>query len=615
MVVADYIFRYELPAASDSQEPVYHERPLEMLREQLASILNLIIPMSGTKEARIDGFKLLRDSQTVYHIFAPGAEAVRRRLVPRDGFQDAHHAALYEPRIDFIRRQLTSLLSVVSLEKDGEVIEPDGFRLKDLKDWQVPSAGDPAEVFGYAATRCDANCIFCYCQGNPPTMPFTNLRRSPEAEFDEIKTRLKYFSLQAGLSLFPTLGNMYEVLIHPYALETLRLLREKTARVFRIVTNGLSLTPEVISALAGLQPVYLYVSLNSASPQRHQRMMRSGHSEVALKALPLLRDKGIPYAVVIVPWPFDSLAETLDDLTRTITYCQSYEPHLIQVNLPGYSRYFSDKKLFDLDEVWSAVVRQVRKSRESSHCPIIAMPTRYEENLCYERKNRPQIIGLVSNSPAARAGLMRNDRILEINGIRIFWRPQARDLLSRIRESNITVVPIVVERDSRSLSVMVNRDDFAYPYSRNIDQHLGIIFLGMGFRISGIERLKEIIDAYQAKHVLLLSSTLVKPVLEQCLRESHLLGNSQLQLDIVVPQNRFLGGNIFMGDLLVVQDFIDCIEEYLAQTKKKPEVIVIPASPFHLGQWQRDLTGRVYLDIERQVGIPVALLENETIYD
>ena len=70
-----------------------------------------------------------------------------------------------------------------------------------------------------------------------------------------------------------------------------------------------------------------------------------------------------------------------------------------------------------------------------------------------------------------------------------------------------------------------------------------------------------------------------------------------------------------MGDLMVVQDFIDCIKKYLEQYNKRPDLIVIPSSPFNLGQWRRDLTGRVYLDIEREVGIPVELLDCETIYD
>ncbi|MCJ7744284.1 MAG: radical SAM protein, partial [Dehalococcoidales bacterium] len=232
----------------------------------------------------------------------------------KTGYQDVKNAALYEPRIELIKTELESLLSVVNLEREGKAVEVDGFRLKDLRDWLVPSAGDPIEIFGYAGARCDADCIFCYNNGNPSSLSLSVLRRSPAEESEEMMTRLKYFSPAGGLSLFPSLGSIYEVLAHPRIFEVLRQLREKTPAVFRIATNGTRLTPETISRLAALPPVYLYLSLNSASPVRRRKLMKDKKSQVAIDALPLLREKGIPYATVIVPWPFDSLAATLEDL-------------------------------------------------------------------------------------------------------------------------------------------------------------------------------------------------------------------------------------------------------------------------------------------------------------
>jgi len=237
----------------------------------------------------------------------------------------------------------------------------------------------------------------------------------------------------------------------------------------------------------------------------------------------------------------------------------------------------------------------------------------YEENLYEERKNLPRIIGLVRNSPSARAGLAKGDRIIEINGIPISSRPQARDLLSLLQRSENREANITVERGTRVIKISLNLEDYSYPYSREADRHLGIVFLGTGLRISYLEELRDIIESHKAKHVLFLSSALVKPTLEQCLGESRLFGG--VRIDVGVPRNDFFGGNVFMGDLLVVQDFIDFIGEYLEKSKGRPDLIVIPSSPFNLGQWGRDLTGRVYLDIEREVGIPVELLECSTIYD
>ena len=136
--------------------------------------------------------------------------------------------------------------------------------------------------------------------------------------------------------------------------------------------------------------------------------------------------------------------------------------------------------------------------------------------------------------------------------------------------------------------------------------------MGAGFRLSVLEDLQALITARGARRVLFLSSALVQPVFEQTLQESSLFGGIQIQVRI--PSNRFFGGNIFMGDLLVVQDFIEAIREYLQQ-EPPPDLVVIPSSPFALGGWGRDLTGRVYTDIARAVHLPVALLHCEPIYD
>jgi len=528
-------------------------------------------------------------------------------------FQDIKNAALYEPRIEFIKKQLESLLSMVDFEKDGQVVEVDGFRLKNLKDWLSPSPCDPIEVFEYAETRCDCDCLFCYNKGNPPSLALGNLRRPPGEEFEEMRTRMDYFFPKAGSCLFPSLGSIYEAMIHPHFMEVLCLLRGKTSKAFRITTNGKVLTPEVISQLAALKPVYLYHSLNSASPSRRTELMMDNDPQIAIESLPLLKKAGIPYAVLIVPWPMASIDEMLDDLSNTVAYANSHDCHLVEINLPGYSKYFSQDKLFDLDEVWLKTVSIVRALREITNCPIVVMPSMYEENLYEGRKNLPTVIGLVRNSPAVKAGLAKGDKILEVNGIPVASRPQARDLLSVIQRSDNREANVTVERDDQILKPSLNLEDYSYPYSRETDRHLGIIFMGTGLRIGYLEELRDIIDSHKAKYVLFLSSALVKPTFEQCLAQSQLFGN--VRIDVQVPRNNFFGGNVFMGDLLVVQDFIDFIEEYLEQNRVRPDLIVIPSSPFNLGQWGRDLTGRVYLDIERAVEIPVELLECATIYD
>ena len=603
----DCVFHYRIDTEGGFPQK---ERVLELLRSTLHNLLNILVLTRDGQEVEVDGFRLIRDKDVDYEVF-PSAKLQESR----EGPQDSDSARLYEPRIDFISRQLEALLSVVQLEARGRAIKVDGFRLRDLCDWLVPSACDPIEVFGHLATRCNCDCVFCYLKGNPPAVALNQPIRSADDEYEEARTRIKYFSPEAKRCLFPALGGIYEPLTHPRCLDVLHELRQKTPQPFRISTNGDALTHDVVSQLRDLQPVYLYVSLNSCSPQRRRRLMKTKRSRVAIESLPLLRQHGIPYALVAVPWPIDSVEDMLEDLRATVAYGDQHGAHIVQVNLPGYSRYFSEQQLFDLDEVWSAIVSEIRELRAKVDCPIVAMPSMYEENLYEDVKNLPRVIGLIRNSPAALCGLEQGDILQQVNGLALRNRPQARDVLSLIQRSGGSEAHFVVERGGASVKVDADLRQFSYPYEPETSNHLGIVFMGTGFRMSHVERLREVIESCGARHVLLLTSILVRPVLEQCLAESHLLSRSGLRLDIEVPRNRFFGGNVYMGDLLVVQDFIDHIKEYIDRIKKAPDLVVIPSTPFGLGQWGRDLTGRVYLDIKRDVGVHVELLECDTIYD
>ena len=615
----DPVFRYPIEARRNSGE----RDPLrEMIRRQIENLLDLLSLTHEGKEVKVDGFRLMNEREAIHPLFPMKPAALEVPAEPpatvpppsraTTPTQSIRNAELYEPRIPYIRDTIESLLSVVALESDGKMIEVDGFRLKDLRDWQVPSAGDPAEVLDHLATRCDCHCAFCYLRGNPPSLALEQPPRTSEEEMEEARTRLKYFSPSRKRALFPALGSSYEILAHPYAPELLAEVRKKTDRPIRLSTNGNHLTVPLIRTLSSLQPVYLYLSLNSSSTLRRSRIMGVRDSATAIEALPLLREMGIPYAVVIVPWPFPSIAEMLADLRRTVAYADRHDAHLVEVSLPGASRYFSPSPLFDLEEVWSAVAATVRSLPAEVRTPLLIKPSLYEETRHGGRFNLPGILGVVKNSPAADAGLLPADLILAVGGLRVSSRPQARDLLRLHHQRGSSAVPLSIQRAQETLACTIFPDRFRYPYAPPTDHHLGIIFMGAGLRPSALETLHALILAHEASNVLFMSSHLVKPVFQQLLQESPLFADRQIHIE--VPQNQTFGGNIFMGDLLVARDFIGAIRAYL-ENNPPPDLIVIPSSPFSLGQWRRDLEGRPYTDIERAVGLPVALLDVEPIWD
>ena len=615
----DYIFRY--PVGQDAQQGE-RDPLLRMIRIQLQSLLKLLALYHEGEEVQADGFRLRNEREAVHPIFASVEEIPKPQTQPSErkagkkeqtaSFQMAENAELYEPRIPHLKRILESLLSVVDLESNGKPVKIDGFRLKNLDHWLVRSDGDPAEVFDHLATQCDCRCSFCYLQGNPPSVALRVPKRSAREDYEEARTRLKYFFPRKKQALFPTIGSPHEFLSHPFALDLLAELRPKTDRPLRLSTNGNKLTAKFISRLSSLKPIYLYLSLNSSSPIRRKEIMGGRNPEVAIRALPLLKERQIGYAVIVVPWPIPAVQDMLHDLTETVLYADRHDAHLVEISLPGTSQFFSRGPLYNLEEVWSGVVSTIRSLRERVATPLLVKPSMYEESLHEKRRNLPRVIGIVKNSPAAHAGLRPGDLILAINGLRVSSRPQARDILHIHHLHKGSSVSLSIQSQGEMKEAEIRPDQFGYPYAPETDHHLGIIFMGAGFRPSVLEDLKALITARGARRVLFLSSALVRPVFEQALQESSLFGDIQIQVRI--PSNHFFGGNIFMGDLLVVQDFIEAIQDYL-QHETPPDLVVIPSSPFALGGWGRDLTGRVYTDIARAVHLPVALLNCEPIYD
>jgi len=611
MQETDYPFRY--PIEEKKRGPESH--PLtEMIRVQLDSLLSLLTLFYKGEEVKVDGFRLMNEKRAIHPIFA--AQPVGGSESSPDAgpaFQSIDNAKLYEPRIPHIKELLESLLAVVELESGGKAIKVDAFRLRDLGHWLVPSSGDPAEVFDHLATCCDCHCSFCYLQGNPLNLALKQPHREAREEYEEVRTRVRYFSPGAKQALFPTLGSPYEILAHPHAFDLLAELRQKTDRTFRFSTNGRKLTEELVQKLNSLKPLYLYLSLNSSSPDRRRLIMGDPHPETAIRSLALLKENQIPYAVIIVPWPMPSSQAMLEDLQETIAHANRNEAHLVEVSLLGITRCFPGSSSVKAEDCWSEVAASVRELRESSPTPLLIKPSMYEENRREPQKNLPDIVGLVRNSPAAFSGLKINDRVLSINGLQIFSRPQARDILRLHHQNQSPRICLTVQRHKRTLEVEISPEKGNYPYSPETDHHLGIIFMGSGFRASTLEDLKFLIESRGARRVLFFSSRLVRPVFEQLLGESPFFANVQVRVE--VPENRFFGGNICLGDLLVVQDYIEAIEDFLKKNNSPPDLVIIPSTPFALSGWGRDLTGRVYCDIERATGIPVALLECEPIYD
>jgi hypothetical protein len=134
------------------------------------------------------------------------------------------------------------------------------------------------------------------------------------------------------------------------------------------------------------------------------------------------------------------------------------------------------------------------------------------------------------------------------------------------------------------------------------------IILPDDFDFAYLDKVRELIDVYKAKRPLVLTSRLIRPLFEQAMKETLFRESlpSGVRLFTAVPRNIFFGGNVMLGDLMVVSDFIQGVKTFIQRNNIQPDLILIPSSPFN--SWGLDLCCRSYLEIESELGIRVELI-------
>ncbi|MFA4844113.1 MAG: radical SAM protein [Candidatus Margulisiibacteriota bacterium] len=516
-------------------------------------------------------------------------------------YQPDHSYVLSDPRIIFIKRIIQIMLVQIALNRSRAKL-PFAFKLRVLKDWLIKTS--PDAFLAQFSWHCNADCVFCYQKGTPS---FIKTKR--KNSFQEMETRLKYFNPQESLGLVA--GETYEndeILTNPNIIKGLKSLREKgCSKILEILTNGTPLTHEMIDKLACFHPLKISISLNSADINRRKQLMNDSRPGTAIASLPLLKQHKIPFTVNIVAWP----GLPLSDIKKTIRYAERNDAYAVKICAPGFSKYFSNKQLFKTKELWRRLAKWINVYRKNLSVPLYFSPNLFVENLPGSGYlTKPYILGVVKNSPAYQAGLKTGDILLEIDKISINNREEA--LANLLKKESVS---IKIMRGGKILSFLIKYGKHKYPYLPFMKQAYGDMIDPFGIMLPQGLKTDDVLDVYRysavykAKNVLLITSRMVRPTLRLLIKQHY---NGRINVFLLVPKNRFFGGSIIMGDLLVVNDFIFAIRSWLRKHKKRPDLILIPNSPF--SAWGRDLIGDNKLKIEREIGIPVEFIYNSPIF-
>lgn len=310
----------------------------------------------------------------------------------------------------------------------------------------------------------------------------------------------------------------------------------------------------------------------------------------------------------------------MENLEETFDYCASNNPYYIRLTLPGFTKKQCSKKIpFDSEEYWVKIIKFIRKIRSKYKIPILIFPPMVEEVLFEEELNKPIISGVIQSSSANYAGLLPYDEICSINQIKIKNREQARKVLEFFEANSVNNLELIVSRNNAEKKFELTYENYVKhiqnfgSFKRSYFYFPFGIVLHSGFKESYMTNLEQIIIKSGKKNIILFSSKYIKPFVEKYLSADYFQNINHINLDVVVPQSNYLGGNMVMGDMMVVSDFIEFLEEYLKKNTIKPDLIIIPSSTFPKTMWHRDLRGVYYKEIERKIGIKTVLIKCDTI--
>ena len=587
-----------------------------LIKHELETLLKFISLENGSGVAEVDAFSF-RFGSGHFPLAENDADPCGSTVSVPAGAKWESLASYQdmEPRLPMIGRFLRQLLRLGQFEYEGRPVPVMGFRLKNLACWAKYPCLSLFDNFSFECitSSCSCHCEFCFLDGLGPRR-----RERRQLTMREARTRAKYFSAEkkAGLPVPATFPG--EPLLHPQFLDFLRMARESDPTgCFFFTTNGDFLTPETVEQLAELKPMVPCISLNSADLATRTKVMRSKRSQTAIEAIPLLREKGIPYLGSIVASP----SFGLDDIAATARFYDRHSALVIRLLLPGYTRFQPPAAWFDTDHWWGEIVRLGRSLRAELTTPILMQP-----NFYWDHDIAARIDGVYRNSPAERAGLRLGDLILEVDGKPIFAKAEIVDAFKKKEEprpaSRIVKYRRGEEEFTAGLANDLGIDDDYYPYKPR-GYKLGVgahdapclgMHVAQGFRLEYLRFLKKCVEKHPGTGKLLIFTTpLVKSHLAQALDLVEDMPECRLEnveARITVAPQRYWGGNIMVGDINVSQDYIEHLQS-LQECGYRPDLVIIPRS--FVNPWGFDVAGKSYTDIERHTGIPVELLGVEQI--
>lgn len=425
-------------------------------------------------------------------------------------------------------------------------------------------------------SACNTRCIFCSHRQNPPGVEAYHL---PPRSLGEIEASLDLMPDPEKIVIGESVTRIMEgePFTHPAIDEILRLIRTRFPNaIIELTTNGTLLDENRIDWLNELGGMEVNLSLNCLEPGLRRKIMSDRNGGTAPRAAELLGRRGICYhgSIVAMPW-----IAGWDDLRQVIRHFDQSQARTVRIFLPGFTRLAPVDLRFDA-ALWDEVAAFVDGLRAEVRVPLVSEPSRLSDL-------RPVVLGVIAESPAGSAGLAVGDVLTAVNGVRPFSRVDAFGLVKKSGNPAVTVQRGAILRDAT--------------IGKEPGQQSGLV---MEFDLDPRDKdlAVQVIKRRRARRVAVLTSVLARSVVALGLENAI---PRDVEFAVGSVPSLFFGGSIVCAGLLVADDFLRHVDK-TGWPLARPDLAIIPRRAFD--ETGRDLTGRSYLDLEDEWGVPVELV-------
>ncbi|MFZ5944404.1 MAG: radical SAM protein [Bacillota bacterium] len=419
---------------------------------------------------------------------------------------------------------------------------------------------------------CNVRCIFCSHRQNPPGIRAVSV---PPLPFNIIKDLIGFLDKNRKIVIGESASLIMEgePFTHPQIIETLELIRHTYPRaIIQLTSNGSFFDEDLAKRLKEMEPLEINLSINIADLQLRERLMNDKRAAIACKAPEVLSKYNIAFHGSIVAMPH---VTGFDKLYETLKFLSDANAQTIRVFKPGFTKY-TPQNLLPGKDLLDELDAKIKEWREN----LCLCPITFEPSLLSGLE--AEVVGVIRNSPAEKAGIIKGDIIEAIDGKKPFSRVEAFKMLQKNAQYNLGINGKHGRCQTR-LTVTNEKSGLVFDYD---------------IPFSLLQDIQSIINRMKGEKLVLFSSKLGHKLLQENFADIE-------NLQVVPVKNLYFGGNIQCAGLLIINDFLAAFK-LLFGDRGTPDVLILPSIAFDKDG--RDITGRGLWELEELTGCQVVLI-------